>query len=210
MIGLYAPTLYQTPIDPYSTVVTLVFVLLVTSIKEGIEDIQRAKSDKFENNRIVTVVTFSPDGLVEETEIQSQFVAPGDIIKLTGHTSAPVDLLLIFTSLHGDGNKCYVETANIDGETNLKVREAPATLLEHFGSVIAEGKPVPELFKGSIECQQPNKDIHTFIGTLTLESNSESVPLSAENFILRSSTFSNTDWGYGKQPKSSQYLRRLC
>ena len=29
--------------------------------------------------------------------------------------------------------------ANIDGETNLKVREAPASLLDHLGQVISEG-----------------------------------------------------------------------
>ena len=30
----------------------------------------------------------------------------------------PVDVILILTSNYDDGNQCYIETANIDGETN--------------------------------------------------------------------------------------------
>ena len=93
--------------------VTLLFVLLITCIKEGVEDVHRAKSDKFENTKEVTVVTFSPEGGVQETKMESQFVSPGDIIKLSGHTSAPVDMILVLTSLHTDGNKCYIETGDL-------------------------------------------------------------------------------------------------
>ncbi|RYH31746.1 phospholipid-transporting ATPase [archaeon] len=176
---------------------TLAFVLMVTSLKEGSEDLQRSRSDKFENLRDVTVVTFGADGS-EITEVRkSKDVNPGDIIKLTGQTAAPVDMLLIFTSLHNDGNKCFVETANIDGETNLKVREAPPGLLESFGDDIIAGRVRPEMFKGSIECECPNKNIHTFVGTLKLNDAREYIPLSANNLVLRSSLFSNTDWGYG-------------
>jgi hypothetical protein len=34
---------------------------------------------------------------------------------------------------------CCIIAANIDGETNLKVREAPASLLDFLGAVISEG-----------------------------------------------------------------------
>ena len=77
------------------------------------EDVRRAKSDKFENTKEVTVVTFSPEGGIQETKMESQFISPGDIIKLSGHTSAPVDMILILTSLHSDGNKCYIETGDL-------------------------------------------------------------------------------------------------
>lgn len=122
MIGTYATSLWSTPLSPYSTVSTLVFVLLVTSIKEGYEDLQRAKSDSYENLKNVIVITFTEDGIKHERTIKSQDVCPGDIIKLEGSTAVPVDLLLIYTSLYSDGNKCYIETANLDGETNLKLQ----------------------------------------------------------------------------------------
>jgi len=99
--------------------------------------------------------------------------------------------------MHTDGNKCYIETANIDGETNLKVREAPSALLDICKDKIDAGIPVSELFQGTMSFEPPNKNIHNFIGMLKLDEFAEKVPLSAENLILRSALFSNTDWGYG-------------
>ena len=40
-IGKYAPYLYETPLIPESTAATLFIVMMVTSVKEGMEDIQR-------------------------------------------------------------------------------------------------------------------------------------------------------------------------
>lgn len=197
LIGTYATYLYTTPLDPFSTVITLVIVLLITSIKELIEDLARAKSDKFENAREVTVVTFNSAGTLVETRKKSKHVMPGDIVKLEGTMPCPVDLLLIMSSIYDDGNKCYIETANIDGETNLKVREAPAMLTDYFADTIASGNPTSDLFAGTIEFEEPNKNIHNFVGTLRLDSCPDAIPLGADNIILRSALFSNTDWGYG-------------
>ena len=197
LIGTYATYLWLTPLDPYSTVGTLLFVLLVTSLKEGAEDLQRARSDAFENNRHVHIITFAEDGTEIETIKSSQEVKPGDIIKLKGQTQVPVDMLLVLTSMYEDGNKCYIETANIDGETNLKMKEAPAMLMDLCKGAVAAGKAIPELFAGSMEFEAPNKNIHNFVGTLKLNSASEAIPLITENLVLRSSLFSNTDWGYG-------------
>lgn len=197
LIGTYATSLFTTPLDPYSTVGTLLVVLLITSLKELGEDLQRNKSDNFENTRMVKIVTFDSAGHPVETEKQSKYVCPGDIVKLEGTMPSPVDLLLILTSLHADGNKCYIETANIDGETNLKVREAPPALGEAMAPLIAAGKPVPDLFKGSMSFEPANKNIHNFVGTLKLDASSDPIPLGANNIVLRSALFSNTDWGYG-------------
>lgn len=189
--------MFSTPLNPYSTIVTLVFVLLVTSAKEGVEDLKRAKSDEFENNREVFVITYSPTGEEIETLKRSKDINPGDIIKLKGQCAVPVDMVLMLTSLHGDGNKCFIETANIDGETNLKVKESPPMLADNFPANISEGRASRELFEGSVEVQMPNKNIHKFTGTLTLNASKDAIPLGIDNVVLRSSLFSNTDWGYG-------------
>ena len=59
MIGTYYTEMFVSPLDPYSTLATLVFVLMVTSLKEGYEDIQRSRADKAENVREVIVFVFS-------------------------------------------------------------------------------------------------------------------------------------------------------
>ena len=50
-IGTVVPELFISPLDPVHTIVTLMLILMVTSCKEGYEDLQRRRSDKFENNR---------------------------------------------------------------------------------------------------------------------------------------------------------------
>lgn len=192
LVGTYATYIFTTPLEPFSTVMTLIFVLMVTSVKEGLEDLDRAKSDQLENKRKIIVCTFDSTGSLVEHEIETQYIRAGDIVKLDGHCQVPVDMILVITSNYADGNQCYVETANIDGETNLKLREAPAPLLEKVRS----GTVTPNLFDGFIEFEPPNKNIHNFIGAYHLNG-MDAVALSADNMLLRSSIFSNTDWGYG-------------
>ena len=58
LIGKYAPEIFQTPLDPFSTIVTFIFVLGVTCIKEGNEDYKRAQNDRYANEKTVHIITF--------------------------------------------------------------------------------------------------------------------------------------------------------
>lgn len=51
--------------------------------------------------------------------MQSQNIHVGDIVRVKRDESFPCDLVLISTS--NNEGKCYITTANLDGETNLKV-----------------------------------------------------------------------------------------
>ena len=55
----------------------------------------------------------------------------------------------------------YIETSNIDGETNYKIRECMVPDLVHPTECL--------VMKGRIECEDPNDRIHTFNGTLHME-----------------------------------------
>ena len=53
---------------------------------------------------------------------------------------------------------CYVETANLDGETNLKIRQGlPCT------AHLVEGKDLMKL-AGKVECETPNRYLYQFTG----------------------------------------------
>ena len=58
---------------------------------------------------------------------------------------------------------CYVETKNLDGETNLKHKQAPKDCLPLALSDLEVGKN----FNGvQIRCEQPNNAIYKFEGIL--------------------------------------------
>ena len=52
-------------------------------------------------------------------EIRSEDIKVGDILRVEEDDSFPCDLVLL--SAANDEGKCFITTANLDGETNLKV-----------------------------------------------------------------------------------------
>ena len=50
----------------------------------------------------------------------------GEIVKLKADEFIPADLLILSTS--DEKGICYIETKNLDGETNLKIKTAEKTL----------------------------------------------------------------------------------
>lgn len=50
-------------------------------------------------------------------------VEVGDIVRVRRDEPLPADLLLLNSS--SDEGVCFVETANLDGETNLKAKKGP-------------------------------------------------------------------------------------
>ncbi|KAF5945304.1 hypothetical protein HYC85_015532 [Camellia sinensis] len=96
-----------------------------------------------------------------------------DWVKTDGYF--PADLLFL-ASTNADG-VCYVETANLDGETNLKIRKA----LEKTWDYVTIEKASE--FKGEVQCEQPNNSLYTFTGNLITEE--QTLPLSPNQLLLR-------------------------
>ncbi|KQJ98120.1 hypothetical protein BRADI_3g35000v3 [Brachypodium distachyon] len=111
----------------------------------------------------------------------------GDIVKVKKDEFFPADLLLL-SSCHEDGT-CYVETMNLDGETNLKRKQSLDVTVglseEHsFHS-----------FKAFIQCEDPNEKLYSFLGTLYYRE--QQYPLSPQQILLRDSKLRNTNFIYG-------------
>ncbi|XP_053822851.1 phospholipid-transporting ATPase ID isoform X6 [Vidua chalybeata] len=102
----------------FTTIVPLVLVLTITAVKDATDDYFRHKSDNQVNNRQSQVLI---GGVLRQEQWMN--VRVGDIIKLENNQFvAQADLLLLSSSEpHG---LCYIETAELDGETNMKVRQA--------------------------------------------------------------------------------------
>ena len=66
-------------------------------------------------------------------------------------------MLLVDTSL--PKGICYVETKNLDGETNLKHKQADKSIV----SISKRTENLSENFRNvTIECEQPNASIYSF------------------------------------------------
>ncbi|KAK4491522.1 hypothetical protein RD792_002273 [Penstemon davidsonii] len=183
---LLAAVLSVTPLaayNAYSVIAPLVFVVGISMLKEAIEDWHRFLQDREVNSRKVRVHV----GNGSYVEKSWELLLVGDVVKVTKNEYFPSDLLLLSSS-YEDG-LCYVETMNLDGETNLKAkRSLEATLSIDENSEFSK-------FKATIRCEDPNPSLYTFVGNLDLEN--ESYPISPSQILLRDSKLRNTEYVYG-------------
>ncbi|NWW24934.1 AT8B2 ATPase, partial [Falcunculus frontatus] len=166
----------------FTTIVPLVLVLTITAVKDATDDYFRHKSDNQVNNRQSQVLI---GGVLRQEQWMN--VRVGDIIKLENNQFVAADLLLLSSSEpHG---LCYIETAELDGETNMKVRQAiPVTAELGDTSKLAR-------FDGEVICEPPNNKLDKFGGTLYWKENKYS--LSNQNMLLRGCVLRNTEWCFG-------------
>lgn len=174
------------PTNRFTTIVPLVIVLLVSATKELVEDYKRKMSDRSLNHsraRVLKGSAFSDAKWVD--------VAVGDIVRVESEEPFPADLVLLASS-EPEG-LCYIETANLDGETNLKIKQAiPETA--HWVSPADLGR-----LTGRLRSEQPNSSLYTYEATLTMSQgqSERELPLNPDQLLLRGATLRNTPWIHG-------------
>ncbi|CAG8666249.1 55_t:CDS:1 [Cetraspora pellucida] len=128
------------------------------------------------------------------TESHWQDVKVGDIVKLKNNDAVPADMIILSTS-EPDG-LCYVETKNLDGETNLKVRHCvPSTI-----SITTESDCENIAFY--VESEQPHSNLYSYTGVLHRPDhggtgNNIIDPISINDVLLRGCVLRNTQWAIG-------------
>jgi magnesium-transporting ATPase (P-type) len=144
------------PKNPTSMIGTFAIVLIFTMLKELYEDIQRYKSDKELNTRKTNVLLPSGGMKQSETKMWSE-VKVGDIVKVDKDCEFPADLLLI----HAPNAKdlVFVDTMNLDGETNLKERFVFSR--EHSDTL----QRASELY-GELVCDPPHESLDDWDGNV--------------------------------------------
>ncbi|XP_039955977.1 probable phospholipid-transporting ATPase IA isoform X4 [Bactrocera neohumeralis] len=171
------------PTGRYTTLVPLIFILSVSGIKEIVEDIKRHRADNEINHRMVEVLR---DGAW--TSVRWRDLGVGDIVKIPNNIFFPADILLLSSS--EPQAMCFIETANLDGETNLKIRQGvPAT------AKCLETKDLLQL-DGTVECELPNRHLYEFNGVLK-ENNKPTVALGPDQILQRGAVLRNTAWIFG-------------
>ena len=77
-------------------------------------------------------------------------VKTGHLIKVRKNQFFPADLILLKSS--SSENTCFVETKNLDGETNLKCKTAAAQ----------NGADISSFDGKMVVCEPPSDQIYTF------------------------------------------------
>ncbi|XP_044899910.1 phospholipid-transporting ATPase IB-like isoform X3 [Felis catus] len=170
------------PTGKYTTLLPLMIILTVSGIKEIVEDYKRHMADRLVNTK--NTIVFREN---EWKVIMWKEVKVGDIVKASNGQFLPADMVLISSS--EPEATCYVATSNLDGETNLKIRQALLETAEMQTEQLSS-------LSGKIECEGPNRHFNTFIGTLYLNGKSP-VAVGPDQVLLRGTQLKNTRWILG-------------
>nr|XP_055066724.1 phospholipid-transporting ATPase ID isoform X2 [Misgurnus anguillicaudatus] len=166
----------------FTTIVPLVLVLSITAVKDATDDYFRHKSDNQVNNRQSQVLI---GGILQKEKWMN--VRVGDIIKLENNQFVAADLLLLSSS--EPHSLCYIETAELDGESNMKVRQSLSVTSE-----LGDPNNLAQ-FDGEVVCEPPNNKLDRFCGTLYWKDCKYA--LSNQNMLLRGCVLRNTESCYG-------------
>ncbi|CAF1235259.1 unnamed protein product [Rotaria sordida] len=169
-------------LTPGTSIAPLAVVLSLTAIKDAIDDIRRHRSDRQINNRETKTVVGH-----ELVTRKWKEIKVGDIVRLENNESITADIVLISTS--EPNGLCFIETAELDGETNLKIRQAldeTCNLEDHIDQL--------SNFDGEIECEAPNNKLGRFEGNLIWKG--KKFQLKNDNILLRGARLKNTQWAF--------------
>ena len=149
------------PAGGFATTVTpLCLVVGVSMIKDIFEDRKRRLKDEEENKAMCWSI---PRGGVEFKEVETQDIQVGCVVKVKENEFFPCDMLLLQSSL--PKGICYVETKNLDGETNLKHKQAD----KHIIRMAPTEEACCKIFNGKhIDCEGPNEYLYKFEGNFKM------------------------------------------
>ncbi|KAH9160413.1 hypothetical protein LEN26_001860 [Aphanomyces euteiches] len=166
------------PVGPAASLIPLLIVFTTAAIKDVSEDLRRHKSDYKVNSKPIQILR---NGAPQDCMWKDVLV--GDLLVMKEGDEVPADCLVLATS--NKNGMCYVQTANLDGETNMKIRQALTT--QKFSS-FEELNNV----KVSVTCDAPNKNMFEWSGYVDL--NDENLPASIDNLLLRGCDLCSSEW----------------
>ncbi|XP_075398836.1 phospholipid-transporting ATPase VB [Tenrec ecaudatus] len=171
--------------QPEVSMIPICIILAMTAVKDAWEDFRRFSSDRVINNRECFIYSRT-----EQSYVQKRWkdVHVGDFIQMRCNEIIPADILLLYSS--DPSGICHLETANLDGETNLKQRR----VVKGFSQ--QEAQFTPERFHDTIVCEKPNNSLHKFKGYMEHPDETRT-GFGSESLLLRGCTIRNTEVAVG-------------
>lgn len=115
--------------------------------------------------------------------IRWQHIQVGDIIRLRRDDAVPADMAILHAT--GPNGIAYIDTMALDGETNLKSKQASALFTERCGTIQGLCNT-----QATVVSEDPNIDLYSYDGRAVVDD--ERMPLTINNVVYRGSTLRNT------------------
>eukprot|EP00930_Biecheleria_cincta_P043976 TRINITY_DN3016_c0_g1_i2.p1 TRINITY_DN3016_c0_g1~~TRINITY_DN3016_c0_g1_i2.p1 ORF type:complete len:1440 (-),score=275.35 TRINITY_DN3016_c0_g1_i2:30-3953(-) len=156
------------------------------------DDVARHKADTEVNGRTAVRIDMSSGA---EVKVPWHELKVGDMCVVKKNEEVPADMVILGSS--DATGRLFVETMNLDGETNLKGKAAVEKTHEKIFAVTSgELANVSKIScEGNAVAEPPSKSIYSFIGNITLGGGT--YPLSGDQLLLRSTVLRNTAWAVG-------------
>ncbi|KRW99867.1 P-type ATPase, cytoplasmic domain N [Pseudocohnilembus persalinus] len=174
----------------------LVVIIIISMGKDFMEDYKRITADREENSRIIEVLDQKGNWIKKKW----CNLRVGNVIKMTNDNYVAADILILQSSdAKGD---VYIETKNLDGESNLKIKKVhnlfhkyynpndPERTIQKYPIIVDYDKPLPyfDRFKAHPQFQYIEN------GSLEIMGNKS---CGINNFLLRAQKMKNTQWIVG-------------
>ncbi|PAA78476.1 hypothetical protein BOX15_Mlig016842g2 [Macrostomum lignano] len=152
----------------------LSFVICVTALREAVDDLRRWRRDRELNSALYEVAA---DASAESAVrlLPSRLLQVGHVVRLAKGDRVPADLVLLRAP--DRRGACYLRTDQLDGETDWKLRVAPAAT-----QLAWEDSDLNASQGSTVWAERPSMDLSTFVGTLTTSTGAQ-VPLGIENTL---------------------------
>ncbi|XP_011806761.1 PREDICTED: probable phospholipid-transporting ATPase IIA [Colobus angolensis palliatus] len=178
----------------YTYWVPLGFVLAVTVIREAVEEIRCYVRDKEVNSQVYSRLTARGTVKVKSSNIQV-----GDLIIVEKNQRVPADMIFLRTS--EKNGSCFLRTDQLDGETDWKLR-LPVACTQRLPTA-ADLLQI----RSYVYAEEPNIDIHNFVGTFTRE---DSDPPISESLSIENTLWAGTVVASGKAPFRGMWTGSLA
>ncbi|KAH9411241.1 phospholipid-translocating P-type ATPase [Ordospora pajunii] len=117
------------PFSPFTYLLAFAIVVGASMVKDGVEDYRRHQHDRAMNQKPANVIRKGSAGVCVE-EIHVEDLTAGDFILIMKDQEVPGDVVLLNSKAETRNgvrckSHCFVETSNLDGESNLKKKTVP-------------------------------------------------------------------------------------
>lgn len=183
---------YLTSVEPAGLLLPMIMVVSISVVKDGYEDLKRHRTDAEIDAKPARAITINGN----VSDVNWSDITVGSAVLLLCDDEVPADVVIVACG-GVQGPTAYVETAAIDGETNLKLRLPclpdkdirpsqdkskidGSSLLKPIKIVAENPNPSINVFNGSVHYSDVNGDVQS--------------TLSEKHLVLRGSVVRATEW----------------